>query len=128
MVIFAGTFSNEVSRKSISFKEWSTQDHDVVFDISSVNSTEKISVGLRFVEVQNLLISTNYYDSMNISFKDVRLGNILTIDGGSEQSESIDVPVEFEDGFNNVKIISDSIGHIRATGFLDVYRQITQNS
>lgn len=40
--------------------------------------------------------------------------------------EVVDIGGEFSSGFNTVEVTSDSLGHIRATAFLDVYRQITQ--
>ena len=47
-------------------------------------------------------------------------------DGSSSFSEVVDISGFLTEGFNTIEITSDALGHIRATAFLDLYRQITQ--
>lgn len=41
-------------------------------------------------------------------------------------TETVDIGGELTSGFNTVRVTSDSLGHMRATAFVDVFRQITQ--
>jgi len=53
-------------------------------------------------------------------------GDMVESDVGSGQfNEVVDIGGTLNEGFNTVEVTSDTLGHIRATGFLDVYRQIT---
>ena len=53
-------------------------------------------------------------------------GDMVESDVGSgEFNEVVDIGGTLNEGFNTVEVTSDTLGHIRATGFLDVYRQIT---
>jgi len=54
-------------------------------------------------------------------------GNTVATNVASGQfNEVVDIAGELTEGFNTIEIQSDSLGHIRATTFLDLYRQITQ--
>jgi len=46
--------------------------------------------------------------------------------GTGEFSEVIDISNQLTEGFNTIEVQSDSLGHVRATVFQDLYRQITQ--
>lgn len=54
-------------------------------------------------------------------------GTTVSSNIGSDRFETVvDISNELSTGFNNIEVTSDSLGHIRATTFLDLYRQITQ--
>ena len=46
--------------------------------------------------------------------------------GSGTFTEVVDISGALDPGFNTVEVTSDALGHIRATAFLDLYRQITQ--
>ena len=46
--------------------------------------------------------------------------------GSGNFTEVVDIAGSLTDGFNTVEVRSSGLGHIRATAFLDLYRQITQ--
>lgn len=46
--------------------------------------------------------------------------------GSGEFNEVVDIGGFLDEGFNTVSIESDTLGHMRATAFIDVFRQITQ--
>jgi hypothetical protein len=45
--------------------------------------------------------------------------------GTGRFTEVVDVSGELNEGFNTIEVESDTLGHVRGTGFIDVYRQIT---
>jgi hypothetical protein len=46
--------------------------------------------------------------------------------GSGVFTETVDIGGQLQTGFNEIELTSNSLGHLRATAFLDVYRQITQ--
>jgi len=54
-------------------------------------------------------------------------GNTVQTNIGSGVfTETVDIGGQLQTGFNDIELTSNSLGHLRATAFLDVYRQITQ--
>lgn len=58
---------------------------------------------------------------VDFSVKDIDVGT-----GYEEFTEVVEIDDQLEEGFNKIEVYSDVLGHLRATAFLDVYRQITQ--
>lgn len=57
---------------------------------------------------------------------EVYINDTLVADELNDFTELVDISGELDSGFNDVKLTSSSLGDLRATVFLDVYRQITQ--
>lgn len=54
-------------------------------------------------------------------------GNVVATNIGSgEFSEVVDISGQLVEGFNTISVKSDELGHVRATVFQDLYRQIVQ--
>lgn len=57
---------------------------------------------------------------------EVNSSQVATNVGSGQFNEVVDIGGELSPGFNLVRVTSDSLGHMRATAFVDVFRQITQ--
>lgn len=90
---------------TVSISDTSTSSTEIAFD-PGVNEFENEMASNVGVEVNSSQVATNV--------------------GSGRFNEVVDIGGELSPGFNSVRVTSDSLGHIRATAFVDVFRQITQ--
>lgn len=109
-----------------------THTHDVTINIPFHNHTFEIQEHVHNVDLPNhthppnpgiTSFGQNTPSNVELSVN----GNVVqTGIGGGVFTETVDIGGQLQTGFNEIELTSSSLGHLRATAFLDVYRQITQ--
>jgi len=83
-------------------------------NIDLISSSDYLVVGV------SALHETDSEQEVSAGFQDLKMPQ----NDGYNFDRVVDISDRLDEGFNRVEVTSDSLGHLRATAFLDVYRQI----
>lgn len=83
-------------------------------NIDLLSSSDYLIVGV------SAFHETNSEQEVSVGFQDLKMPE----NDGYNFDRVVDISSRLDEGFNRIEVTSDSLGHLRATAFLDVYRQI----
>ena len=83
-------------------------------NIDLLSSSDYLIVGV------SAFHETDSEQEVSVGFQDLKMPE----NDGYNFDRVVDISSRLDEGFNRIEVTSDSLGHLRATAFLDVYRQI----
>ena len=104
-----------------------THTHDVSISETVTTTQGGASSGTSDTEVAFDPGVNNYPNELpsNVAVK-VNGNTVQSNIGDGDFNEVVSIEGELTQGFNLISVTSDTLGHVRATAFIDVYRQIVQ--